>query len=325
MGTWFVTGGTGFIGRHLLKILVDNGHHVKALLRRDPPPDAPATIEWVRGRLESIDSCRAALESCDGIIHLAGLIKAARIEDYFRVNARGTADLIRLASSLQRPIRFIYIISLAAVGPSPHGLPLDESHAPAPLSPYGKSKLAGEKAVQAAPEPVRWTILRPPAVYGPGDRATLPYFRLIARGIHLFLGDPDRSFSLVYGPDVARAIVHTLHHPRAIGQIYFVTHPEILTWRKLAGLLAERLRRPPRIRLSIPPQILYGIGRLNEWSARLIGRTAFLSRDKFRELLHAGWICSGRKMTEELGFTPSTPHPEGIDETIKWYRKQGWL
>lgn len=325
MGTWFVTGGTGFIGQHVLTHLVHAGHHPKALVRRDPPVHLPETIEWVHGDLHSTSVISSALRDCDGIIHLAGLIKARSPREYFRVNGEGTAHLVHLAATLNRPIRFIYISSLAAAGPSKDGQPVDESKHPEPISTYGASKLAGENAVRSAPEHVNWTILRPPAVYGPGDRATLPYFRLIAWRIFLFLGDPGRPFSLIYGPDLARAIVHILDHPNTFSETFFVTHPDIMTWESLAHLIAETMGRQPVLRLTLPPRLLYSIGLLNESIARLAGRTAFLSREKFREILHPGWICSGIRLFERTGFQPPTPHKEGIHETIQWYRKHKWL
>ena len=325
MGHWFVTGGTGFIGHRLVTRLVLEGHEVTVLVRRRGGLRTPAPIHRVRGDLESFPELRPHLESCEGVLHIAGLVKARRRADYHRVNARGTNAVVAALAELKRPIRLVYLSSLAAVGPAPPGGSVDESTPPRPVSEYGRSKLAGEAFVTAAPDNVRWTILRPPAVYGPGDRALLPYFKLARRGWRVFFGDPDRRFSLIYVDDLVTSVLHVLNREESIGETYFVADPTPYTWRTVAEALIRRfaLRRPRT--LNVPPALLHLLAAAREIGARMIGRDAFFSRAKVREILQPSWVCSPEKIRSELGFQAPTPLEEGLRATFAWYRAHAWI
>lgn len=321
----FVTGGTGFIGRHLLEALVARGYAVRALTRRDPPATSPPGLEWVLGRLEDPATLRTALDGCSGVIHLAGLVQARTPEEFFHVNADGTARLVEAVAQTGRPMRLIYISSLAAVGPAQDADAVDETTPPHPVSPYGESKLRGEAYVQQAPPSVAWTILRPPVVYGPGDRAVLPYFRMAARGWHVFLGSPDRQFSLIYVKDLVEGILHVYACERTHREVYFIADPVVYTWRDVAETMTRLYGFDRPRRVTVPTWVLWGIAVLLEaWSA-LRGRPTFFDRDKLQELLEPRWVCRVDKIIEHTGFRPRYTLADGFRETIEWYVAHGWI
>src|ERR1035438_7933055 len=166
-----VTGGTGFIGTHLLEMLAAQGESVRALIRRTQVPRSlPAGVETVYGDLASGDGLAEALGGADVVIHLAGVTKALRPEDYYRGNVHATDQLVRAMAG--RGVRLVHVSSLAAVGPTKPGAPLTEDAEPHPFTHYGKSKLLAERVVrELAPDAV---IVRPPVVYGPRDTDVFP-------------------------------------------------------------------------------------------------------------------------------------------------------
>lgn len=326
MGQWFVTGGTGFIGRHVIQHLLNQQQEIVALARRPEVLEKLfPRIHIVPGDLESISRYLPILATCTGVIHLAGLIKARNTQEYEQVNAMGTRSLVEALYEIPHDIRLVYMSSLAAIGPSLDGNPVDESTLPHPVSAYGASKLKGEQFVRTAPSHVKWTILRPPAVYGPGDRAFLPYFRITQKGWNLYIGDPTRRFSLVYVHDLAEGLLHVLMHKAAVGKTYFITDPNEYTWESVAKTLTQIFGIPRPRKIIIPQKIILWTAAWNEWMARIFRREAFFSRDKVEEILQPSWVCSGLKLSTELGFTPSTPLQEGLLATLRWYQKHHWL
>jgi len=320
-----VTGGTGFIGRHLLKGLLARGYAVRALTRRDPPPTSSPGLEWVPGRLEDPASLQAALKGCEGVFHLAGLVQARTPAEFFRVNADGTARLVEAVAQTGRPMRLIYVSSLAAVGPARDDGAVDETTPPRPISPYGESKLRGEAYVRQAPPSVAWTILRPPVVYGPGDRAVLPYFRLAARGWHVFFGPPDRRFSLVYVQDLVEGIVRVYECAQTHGKVYFIADPRPYTWTDVAETMTRLFGYERPRRLTVPTGLLWVAAVLLEAWSVLRKRPTFFDRDKLRELLQSNWVCRVENLRQDTGFCPRYTLEEGFRETIAWYIAHGWI
>ncbi len=320
----FVTGGTGFIGHHLLRLLLERGYTVYALTRR-PQSWRPPGLTWIEGSLEDVAALRTGVRAGAGVIHLAGKIQARRTEEYFRVNTEGTRRLVEAMIAEGKPRRFVFISSLAAAGPAIDTPAVDETTPPRPVSPYGESKWQAEQIVHGLPEFIRWTILRPPAVYGPGDRATLPYFRIAARGWCVYLGNPERQFSLIYVRDLVEGILHVYAHPNTYRETYFIADVQPYSWRQVAETLTRicGVRRPRTV--TIPPWTLWTAATFTETMARLFGRSAMLNRDKVREILQPRWVCRTEKLLQHTGFRPRYSLERGIRETIAWYRDHGWI
>ena len=322
-----VTGGQGFVGSHLCARLVAQGHSVRVLAR--PSSDlgnlAGIDVEVVRGDVTRPASLPPAVAGCDVIFHVAGALKGLREQDLFRVNADGTRNLLAAAAGVQsRPSRFVYVSSVAAAGPSPGGSsPRTEEMPLQPLTWYGHSKLAGENAVRATAG-LDWTIIRPPIVYGPRERDVLGYFRIARRGILPVVGFSDRYYSLIYAEDLAEGLMRAAEAPAAVGQVYFLAGAEAISWVELGRLIASALGVAGRP-LRLPEVVAVAVGRIADLFARARGRPEIFSSQKVIEMLAPAWVCSADKATRDFGWRASTPLPEALATTARWYREHGWL
>lgn len=328
----FVTGATGFVGSHLVEALLKDGHEVVCLVR-DP---AKATrvlgerpVRMIVGNLFTSEALDQGCRRADLIVHVAGLIAARNPQEFHAVNAGATARLVETASRVAPELRrFIYVSSLSAAGPTRRGHPLSESEPPRPVSQYGRSKLAGEDAVQSGGVP--WTIVRPPTVYGPRDTETLRAFRFARFGVVPEYAEPDQELSFIHVEDLARAIIAATA-PACEGRIYFACHPEIATWREAMTAIFAAARAalgkppgPPRF-VPIPAPLTVSILWLLGTAARLAGRATLLSRDKAAELLAEAWTCTPAALTGDAGWRAAIDLQAGLPGTAQWYAHHGWL
>jgi len=313
-----VTGGTGFIGTHLLERLGTMGEPVRALVRRRV--DLPAGVEPVRGDLVTGEGLAEALHGVDTVIHLAGVTKALRTADYYAGNGGATRNLAGALAG--RPVRFVHVSSLAAIGPSPDGTPVTEDAVPHPPVTYGKSKLEAERAVrELTPDAV---IVRPAVVYGPRDTDVFKLLQSVSRGFIVEIAGGIRYFSAIYVKDLVEGILAAARSPRAPGRDYFLAHAKPLTWNELAAAAARIMWRTPRV-LTIPVPVAMAIGACAEAVARITGKPGIISREKIREARYPFWTCDTSRATQELGFTAATPIEAGLAATLAWYKEAGWL
>lgn len=300
-----VTGATGFAGRHAVSELVKRGFRVTALVRNPETAGLPAAVRMVTGDLQQAEALDRLVAGADAVIHLAGAISGITTHDFFRVNAHGTVALAE-AAVRAKVRRFIHISSLAARQPA--------------LSAYGASKRAGEDAVAALAGPLGAVLIRPPAVYGPGDRATLPLFRELTRPVAVIPGRAENRFALIHVSDLARIIADAASGTvQGLHEVSDET-PGGYGWADLLAI-AEAERRG-RIRpLFLPQAIPQAVALVAEGVARLTGRASMVSRGKIAELYHHDWVTrpSGLAVPEPITFV------RGFPETLAWYRRAGWL
>ncbi|MCC6849331.1 MAG: NAD-dependent epimerase/dehydratase family protein [Deltaproteobacteria bacterium] len=319
-----MTGATGFVGVHLVPALRARGHEVACLVRdarkaRARFGDAPPTI--VGGDLGDRAALARGVAATDAVVHLAGLVAARSRADLFAVNAAGTralADAVRARPGVRA---FVHVSSLAAAGPALPGRAPTGDEPPHPVSDYGRSKLAGEAAVRELAVP--WTILRPPAVYGPHDREFLRLFRIARRGVAPMFGDGAQRLALVYAADLADAIVSCIERPPPPG-IYYPAHPAPTTARALVEAIGVALGRPVRV-VPLPRAIVRPLFWVTGTSARLARRATLLSRDKANEILADAWLCSPAALEAATGWCAATDLATGLSQTAAWYRRSGWL
>lgn len=313
-----LTGGTGFIGSHVLDRLSAAGEPVKALVRRNTrlPPGVHPTL----GDLAENRGLQEALTGVTTVIHIAGVIKALRPHDYYRGNVRATENLARLAAG--RGIRFVHVSSLAACGPCLGEMPIHEDVSPAPITHYGKSKLEAELALRSLiPDSV---VVRPPVVYGPRDRGVFSLLKSISRGVDARIGGGERWFSLVYIDDLVDGLLAAARAPHAPGRTYFVSHPKPENWSSLGETAARIIGRKPVI-VRVPVPAAYAVGWFSELTARVTRKPGFVSREKIVEATQRRWVCDPRRAAVELGMNASTSLEAGLACTLAWYKEAGWL
>lgn len=302
-----VTGATGFVGSHLLAALARHGWKLRILVRRWSPLPSLAGVdaEIVWGDLAGEPALRQLLIGADAVVHAAGLIKARRPNDFQAVNRDGTALLTALAPD----VPFVLLSSLAAREPQ--------------LSPYAASKRAAEEVLARRGGP--WLAVRAPAVYGPGDRETLAYFRAVARGLAPQPKVPDARLSLIHVTDLAEALALALEKPLA-PSVYEVDdgHEGGHSYRDMAEAAAAALgRRARSLRISRAPML--ALAQLNLLRQSLGGTTHILTPAKVNEMFHPDWTIHSRQLANATGFAARYDLAEGFRQTVLWYRAQKWL
>lgn len=317
-----ITGATGFVGSHLVETLAARGGQARALVRESSDTSLLQRhgFETVVGGLSDEASLRRAVAGADTVLHLAAATRALDADTFHRVNAEGTERLLAAMAAESGDARLVYLSSMAAVGPARDGAPVHPNDEPRPLTAYGRSKLAGERVVRE-----RWpnaAILRPPAVYGPGDRDLLTFFRLARFRILPVAGPPDREVQLVHAGDLAAGVVAAADARDAAG-VYHIAEPRSYRWAAVLDLMADAVGRTG-VKVRVPSAVVKGAAAVSQGMARLTRRPVIFDRDKARELL-AEWTCETATARQELGYEAATPLAEGLRETAAWYRTYGWL
>lgn len=316
-----VTGGTGFIGSHLLEKLLALGQPVRCLVRpKSVARRIPSGVETAPGDLADGSGLDDALRGADTVIHLAGVTKALRPADYAAGNVRATENLARALS--KRDVRLVLVSSLAAIGPSRDGAPISEDAEPHPLTHYGRSKLEAERVIRKlAPDAV---IVRPPVVYGPRDTDVFQLLQSISKGLAVEIAGGDRWFSAIYVTDLVEGILAATRSAKAAGRAYFLAFSKPATWSDLRNAAARVMGRKVRI-LTVPAGAARIVGYCAEMYSRMRGTPGILSRDKVMEAVCGNWTCDTRRAAAELGFEARTSLDAGIAATLAWYKEAGWL
>ena len=326
-----VTGGAGFIGSHLVARLVAEGRTVRCLVRHSsslrnlPRGGIDPGIDLAYGDLASGEGLPEAVRGMDTVIHLAGTTKATTVSGYYTGNAQATANLLQAAGAVER---FVHVSSMAAAGPSALDRPLVEDagleYPPHPVSHYGRSKLEAEQAVRKSALWERTVMVRPPVVYGPGDKDVYQVLRAAARGWMIQIGSVDRRFSLIYVEDLVDGLMAAANSPNAAGRLYYLAYRAPVSWGEFGAAAARLMGRSLRT-LKIPEKAAYAVGLCGEWWSRVSGRPGILSRDKVAEACSPGWVCDTGRACRELGFCASTGLEDGLRRTLTWYKEAGWL
>ena len=322
MADYLITGGTGFVGSHLVEAVARRGVRARALVRAtsDTALLERYGIEPVVGSLGDVESLRQALGDAPVVLHLAAATRALSEAEFHRVNARGTERLLDAMVEDGAGRRLVYLSSLAAAGPAADR-PVEPGDAPRPITAYGRSKLAGERAALER-DAVDVAVLRPPAVYGPRDRDLLPFFRMARWGVLPTAGPPERPMQLVHAADLAEGVLAAATGS-ATG-VFHVAEARRYRWSEVLDLVAEAVGRRA-LTLPVPGAAIRAAAAISETVARISGRAVIFDRDKARELLAPGWTCETISARHGFGFEASIPLAEGLRDTAAWYRAYGWL
>jgi nucleoside-diphosphate-sugar epimerase len=323
-----VTGATGFLGSHLAELLVEEGHEVRAIVRKSSNVKLleKLGVELAYASLETGDALEAALEGVDAVVHGAGIVKAKRPEEFYTVNAGGTQNLVDAALAHGKDIRrFVYVSSLAAHGFNEAGGPRPLDVESNPVTHYGRSKLEGERYVLSKKDELPVTVIRPPAIYGPRDTEMIAFFKVVAGRVVPFLGDSRRKLSLVYAPDCARAILLALTEEHPSGRVYFVEDGRTYSQEEFVSIVEDAIGKKALLKVPIPIGVVRAAAVGSELFGRLAGKAVMLTRDKVNELDAEQLCAAADPIREELGWRAEVQLEEGARRSVAWYRAEGLL
>lgn len=339
MAKVLVTGASGFIGTHLVARLAARGDDVTCLVRqtsRIEPLRLPG-VSFVFGDVTDRSSLPSAVAKKDIVFHLAGCTQSLIPRHFYHVNQRGVANISQVCAGQTTPPVLVVTSSLAAAGPTRDGTPKTEADRSEPVSHYGHSKRAGERAAESYADRVPITIVRPPIVLGEGDRMGLPLFRSVARfGVHMVPGLDQRRFSLIHADDLIELLILAAERgkrlpPRGRSDshgaqgYYFAACEENPAYADLGRMVAEALDRHLVVIIPTATPLVWMVAVAGEAISRLRHDPLFMNIDKAREITAGNWLCSAQAAADELGFAVGAPLLERLRQTAEWYREKKWL
>lgn len=323
-GKVLITGASGFIGSRLRDTLVASGCDVVSI-RRSGSPEAKVgrSVEADYGQVAELERIIRA-EKPEYVFHVAGVTKGISYEDFRRGNVMPTRNLLT-AVRREHPMtqRFVLVSSLAAYGPSATSVPHREEDPPRPIEYYGESKLEAEQVVQEEAAGVRWTIVRPSGVYGPGDVDYFNLFQSAVLGWNLYFGNRDRCMSMTYVDDCVRGMVQGAQHEASVRKGYFLTGEERVTWEQFQSEIVRAIDRPVRT-VDLPGQTMTVAAIIGEIATQLDRKPRLLNMQKARMGAQQAWTCSADSAKRDFGFEAEVSLDEGVRRTHQWYLDNEW-
>ena len=334
-----LTGATGFVGNYVLNALLADGFEVRCLVRNLERSQSLKRqgVERFVGDLSRPETLKDVVKDLDLVVHLGGLMTALTSNEFERVNGQGTQHLVAACAELESPPVFILISSIAAAGTSGDHLrnEMDPVH---PISHYGRSKRTGELAAAAAADRVPVTIMRPPFVFGGGDRSGFYIFRPVKRfGIHPVPGMRHRrKISLIHAEDLATSILLAAHGGTRVDATdanrssfsqgcYFVADDATPLYSDLGDMIGAAVGRASVVKLPVPDTLARTLGGIATMVSKLRGRPGVFSLDKAREGAAGSWTCSTEKIKQELHFKTSVSLEDRLQATVDWYLEHRWF
>ena len=276
----------------------------------------------------------------DYIVHAAGATKCLHKEDFFRTNYDGTRHFVEALVALDMiPERFVFISSLSVYGaireaPCSFAVgkqnemgwiyaPIQDTDIPAPNTAYGQSKLKAEQYLKSLPD-FPYVILRPTGVYGPREKDYFLMAQSIQRHTDFSVGFRPQEITFVYVLDLVQAVFLSLEKP-VTGKAYFISDGEVYNSRTFSDLIQAELGNPWVLHIKAPVWVLHGVCSVCEYVNKWLGKAGTLNNDKFHILRQRNWQCDLEPARKELGYQPQYSLKKGVQETIVWYKKEGWL
>lgn len=334
MKSVLITGASGFIGSFLVEEGLKRGFTVYAGIRKTSSRQylKDPRIQFIEIDFSSTTAISGTLEEFkkmgirfDYIVHNAGLVRAKKKDDFFRVNFRNTKNFIEaLVQTGMIPQKFIFISSLAAYGPGdPITMkPVMRHDEPKPVDAYGKSKLEAEKYL-ISQDSFPWLIIRPTGVYGPREKDYYVFYKTIKRGLEIYIGSSRQIITFIYVKDLARLIFDAMISP-VIRLSYFVSDGDEYSTAEFAHIVKKALNITT-LRLTIPKYIVKGIAFALEKSYALFGSIPTVNTDKYRIISSINWRCETEPATKDFNFRPEYDLEKGLAEALIWYKSEGWI
>jgi nucleoside-diphosphate-sugar epimerase len=327
-----ITGASGFIGSFIVEEALKRGFETWAAIRKS------SSREWLKDeRIHFIElnlSSKAQLveqlrgQDFDYVVHAAGVTKCLNKADFHRINYEGTKNLAEALLEVEMPLkRFVFVSSLSIFGAIKEQQPYEEireSDTPQPNTKYGRSKLAAEQYLESLGARLPYIILRPTGVYGPREKDYFIMAKSIQQHSDFAVGYKRQDITFVYVKDVVQAVFLALEKGED-GRKYFLSDGEVYQSTTFSNLIHEALGRPWWIRITAPVWVLRIVTFFGEYIGRMTGKVTALNNDKYNILKQRNWRCDIQPAIKELGYEPTYKLAQGVEETIKWYKDQGWL
>ncbi|HPO54734.1 MAG TPA: NAD-dependent epimerase/dehydratase family protein [Ignavibacteriaceae bacterium] len=322
-----VTGGNGFVGSHLVDLLLEKGYTVRCLVRKS------SNLKWLKDKPVEIfntglfdkEGLRKAFTDARYIYHVAGVVKAKDPADYFKGNVETTRTILEVAFEFPETIKRILIVSSqTAAGPSPTEIPLDETIPCNPITTYARSKVEEEKVAQSFMDRLPVTICRAPAVYGERDTEIFIFFKTFASGLMTTIGFNRKLISLIHVVDLVNGFLLAALSPVAQNQTYFISSEKLYTWEEIGEVTSKVMNKKP-LQVKVPHFIVFTIAAIAQFFAMFSSKAATLNIEKAKDLTQQYWTCSTQKAMKDLGYSQKIPVAAGIERTVRWYKEQGWI
>lgn len=326
-----ITGASGFIGKHLAELAIKKGYAVHALVRKTSKTEELKRLgaNILYGDLAHTKSILNVFGELydtglkiDYIIHAAALTKAKTEKDFLNSNVKTTQHLLAAVEQFGlRLKKFIFISSLAASGPQHLGAVIEKDQN-SPITRYGKSKLQAERIVRSF-QTIPHIILRPTAVYGPGEKDLLSVFKIVSKGINPSIGFSRQELTFIYVKDLVELILSALITEEK-NKTYFITDSAVYKKTDFADTISGSTGKRT-IKITLPLFLIRSISLITEYGARMFGKQSALTLEKYKELTAKSWNCNVEDTFKELNYFPAYTLKTGIEETTNWYKRNNWI
>ena len=322
-----VTGSNGFVGSHLVDLLLEKNFSVRCVVRES------SNLKWLEGKDIEIFKCglfdkaglTTALKDADYIYHVAGVVKSKTKEGYFTGNVETTRNLLDVAIEQNKNLkRFIVVSSLTVTGPSLNGKPVNEETECAPLTTYGKSKYEEEKLALGYKDKLPITICRAPAVYGERDTEIFIYFQNFAKGVTTKIGFDKKILDLIHVADLVEGFYMAAISDKAIGEVYFISSEKFYSWDEINSITSKVLNKKA-VKILVPHSLVYTIAAIAQFFSLFSSKAATLNLEKAKDLVQHAWICDTSKAMRDFGYRQNISIEEGVERTCKWYKEMKWI
>ncbi len=322
-----VTGGNGFVGSHLVDLLLEKNFVVKCIVRET------SNLKWLKGKeveiftsgLFDIENLKKILVNADFLFHVAGVVKSKDEGGYFKGNVKTTENLLSVLTEVNPNIEKVVIVSSqTACGPSMDGKPCDENTKPHPITTYGKSKLEEENTAKKYMDKLNITIVRAPAVYGQRDTEIYLVLKTYKNGIMTLVGFNKKLVSIIHVKDLVRGIYLAAVSKNSIGEIYFISSEKFYDWIQISKVIEKAMNKKAVI-LRIPHFLVYTIAAIAQFFAIFSSKAATFNLEKARDFVQQYWICDISKAKKDFGYTQEISLEDGMKQTVEWYKSEKWL
>lgn len=322
-----VTGGSGFVGSHLVDLLIKENYEVRCIVRES------SNLRWLKDKDVSIHTCglfdkeglKIILRDSNYLFHVAGVVRSKTKNGFFKGNVDTTNNLLEVVAVHNPDIeRVVIVSSLTACGPSKNGIPCDEETIPEPITTYGKSKLAEEELAKTYMDRIPITICRAPAIYGERETDIYAMFKGVQKGLMTLVGFNDKKLSLIHGRDFVQGLYQASQSKKSVGEIYFISSEEIYDWNQVSDAMEKAVGKKA-FRIKIPHSLIYLIGGISHFFNYFSRKPATFNLEKARDFVQSNWTCNVSKAKRDFGYAQTISLDEGMKSTVDWYRAHNWL